>query len=220
MSTDPEQIHAAQAIYTPRTLAAYDTIVLGFSNRLLWKCPTQRLLDHYNDHVSANHLDVGVGSGFFPDRCRFPTATPRLGLLDLNRDALDYASSRVKRFAPEVYQANVLEPIELDCERFDSIAVNYVLHCLPGTLDTKIVALDHLRALLHPGGTLFGATLFGRDVPQNWAAKRLTRFYNSKGVFCNLNDTPEAFQNAMESRFDSFKIEIIGSVGLFSAENR
>ena len=50
-------------IYGPRVLAAYDWAVLGFSNRQAWRCPTHLLLEHYNAHVSMNHLDVGVGSG-------------------------------------------------------------------------------------------------------------------------------------------------------------
>ena len=102
MSDLSEQVRAGQAIYTPRTLAVYDFIVLGLSNQLIWRCPTTHLLNHYNKHVSANHLDVGVGSGFFHDHCQFPSKTPRLGLLDLNDDALSFASSRVSRFAPEI----------------------------------------------------------------------------------------------------------------------
>ena len=84
----PEQVEAGQSIYTERTLATYDFILLGASNHFLWKCPTQRLLDHYNQHVSANHLDMGVGTGYFLDRCQFPTSTARVALMDLNRMAL------------------------------------------------------------------------------------------------------------------------------------
>ena len=72
MSITIEQVDAGQAVYTRRTLLAYDFVVLGLSNRFVWKCPTWQLEAHYNWHVSANHLDVGVGTGYFPDRCRFP----------------------------------------------------------------------------------------------------------------------------------------------------
>ena len=61
MSVTKEQVAAGQAVYTKRTLAVYDFMVLGVSNRFLWKCPSQRLEEHYNQHVTANHLDVGVG---------------------------------------------------------------------------------------------------------------------------------------------------------------
>ena len=82
----PEQVVAGQAVYSRRALHLYDPIVLGLSNRLIWKCPTPRLLTHYERHVTANHLDVGVGTGYFLDRCRFPSTTPRIALLDLNRE--------------------------------------------------------------------------------------------------------------------------------------
>lgn len=97
MSVTPEEIHAGQAIYTPKTLAVYDLIVLGLSNRFIWKCPTARLLAYYNRSVSGNHLDVGVGTGYFLDRCRFPTLRPRVALMDLNRDALSFASRVMSR---------------------------------------------------------------------------------------------------------------------------
>ena len=48
MGVSAEQVAAGQAVYTKRTLGAYDLIVLGLSNRLIWKCPSQRLLEHYN----------------------------------------------------------------------------------------------------------------------------------------------------------------------------
>jgi hypothetical protein len=77
MSVTPDWVDAGQSIYIKRTLNAYDFIVLGASNHLIWKCPTQRLVDHYNKHVTTNHLDVGVGKGFrlSPDsdepQCRY-----------------------------------------------------------------------------------------------------------------------------------------------------
>lgn len=46
MDITPEQVEAGQAVYTNRALGAYDFIVLGLSNRFLWKCPTQRLVEH------------------------------------------------------------------------------------------------------------------------------------------------------------------------------
>jgi hypothetical protein len=47
-----KQVEAGQAVYTNRTLAVYDLVVLGISNRFIWKCPTRRLEEHYNQHIS------------------------------------------------------------------------------------------------------------------------------------------------------------------------
>ncbi|HZM07834.1 MAG TPA: hypothetical protein VFC11_05185 [Methylocella sp.] len=63
-NVSPEQIAAGQAVYTKRMLGIYDWLVLGLSNRLIWRCPTQGLVAHYDRHVTANHLDVGVGTGY------------------------------------------------------------------------------------------------------------------------------------------------------------
>jgi methylase of polypeptide subunit release factors len=116
-----EQVVAGQAVYSKRLLRVYDVVVLGVSNRLIWKCPTQRLEQHYKQHITANHLDVGVGTGYFLDRCSLPSPSPRIALMDLNQNALEFASHRFARYKPETYRRNVLEPISIDAARFDSV---------------------------------------------------------------------------------------------------
>src|SRR5262249_7044284 len=73
MSFSPEQVAAGHAVYTKRMLTVYDFVVLVISNRLIWKCPSRRILELYNRHVTGNHLHVGVGTGYFLARCRFPS---------------------------------------------------------------------------------------------------------------------------------------------------
>ena len=67
-----------QAIYTKWFLSTYDFFVLGFFCRFVWKCPSHHILGLYGRYVSANHLDIGAGTGYFLDRCKFPVAGPRL----------------------------------------------------------------------------------------------------------------------------------------------
>src|SRR5262245_54092712 len=168
MGVTTEQVKAGQAIYTQRTLALYDFLVLGVSNRFIWKCPTERLEDHYDKHVTANHLDVGVGTGYFLDRCRFPSTAPRVALMDLNADALQFASQRIARYKPETYRRNVLEPISVEAAKFDSVGMNYLLHCLPSSIESKAVVFDHLRALMNPNALMFGSTLVQGGVHRSW----------------------------------------------------
>ncbi len=66
-----EQIRAGQAVYTKSALKLYDAVVLGVSNWLIWQCPTQRIVALYNERITDNNLDVGVGTGYFLDRCPF-----------------------------------------------------------------------------------------------------------------------------------------------------
>lgn len=217
MSVTREQVEAGQAVYTRRSLPLYDLVVLGISNRFIWKCPTQRLEAHYNRHVSANHLDVGVGTGYFLDRCRFPANAPRVALMDLNGESLAHAAQRIARYRPEVYRRNVLEPIELDEEPFDSIGLNYLLHCLPGSIAEKSLVFDHLQPLLKPGARLFGATLLHGGVPRSALARRLMAIYNRQGIFANQADDLEGLRRELARRFSEVAVEVVGCAALFSA---
>lgn len=217
MTASPEQVDAGQAVYTPGVLRLYDLLVLGLSNRFIWKCPTPRLVAHYDAHVSGSHLDVGVGTGYFLDRCRFPVVTPRVALMDLNENALRFAARRIARYAPEIYRRNVLEPIRFEAEPFDSVGVNYLLHCLPGAITEKAVVFDHLKPLMTEGAVLFGSTLLQGDARRSAAARRLMAFYNGKGVFSNECDDLDGLRSALEARFRDVSIETVGCAALFSA---
>lgn len=217
MSISAEQVEAGQAVYTRRTLGVYDIVVLGISNRFIWRCPTQRLVGLYDKHITGNHLDVGVGTGYFLDHCRFPSQTPRVALMDLNQNTLDFASQRVARYKPETYVRNVLEPISIDAAKFDSVGINYLLHCVPGPIETKAVAFDHLKAVMSPNAVLFGSTLLHGGVPRNWFARRLMDVYNKKGIFSNRHDSLGGLKQALGERFREVSIEVVGCAALFSA---
>lgn len=216
MAITEKQVEAGQAVYSKSMLSIYDWLVLRVSNRLIWKCPSKRILALYDRHVTGNHLDVGVGTGYFLDRCRFPNDRPRLGLMDLNPNCLDGASNRVTRYRPEVYRANVLDPIDLEIPRFDSISMTYLLHCLPGTIKTKSAVFRHLKPLLKHGGVMFGATLLSEGVYRSWAAKRLMAFYNSKGIFSNDQDDLQGLRAMLSEHFTAVSVEIVGCAALFS----
>ncbi len=222
-----EQVHAAQAVYTPRTLALYDTWVVSFSNRWIWKCPSGLLLDFYQRHITGNHLEVGVGTGYFLDHCHFDStdkhkpphgvSAPRIALLDINPQVLQFASLRLARFHPEVYQQDVLQLFSVDCPRFDSISCNYLFHCLPGTLPQKLCVLDHLLPLMNPQAVLFGSTIVNSTATPGWASRCLSRLYNWYGVFSNQRDDVVTLERELRSRFKQVTLKVIGSVALFSA---
>jgi hypothetical protein len=212
---ESDPAYAGQRIYNPFTLAAYNWYVLGFSNALVWRCPTPRLLRLYNEHVSAVHLDVGVGTGYFLDKCRFPIPAPQITLLDMNPHALRTAARQIRRHHPRTHQANVLEPIRLDDSGFDSIAVNYLLHCLPGTMADKAAVFAHLQPLLRDGCPLFGSTILNGGVPHTPMSRRLMGAYNARGIFCNLGDDLESLRQALAEHFSRYELTTSGSVALF-----
>jgi predicted TPR repeat methyltransferase len=212
---DSDAIARAHAVYTPFALRFYDLAVHGLSNRLAWRCPTSRVVALYENRLSANHLEAGVGTGLFLDRAgdRFD----RLVLADINEHCLERAARRLARFKPQVLQANLLEPLSSDRAPFDSVGLTYVLHCLPGTMAEKLAAVDHLKPLMAAGATLFGATILGRGVQPNMAARTLLSLYNKKGVFNNRADDLEALRTGLERRFASVEIEQHGLVAVFRA---
>jgi len=209
-------IARAHAIYTPFMLSIYDLLVHGVSNRFAWRCPTQRLLDLYRANLSADHLEAGAGTGFFLDK----TGDGRLGrlaLLDINRHCLDRSARRLARFAPELHEVNLLAPIQLELSPFASVGLTYVLHCLPGRMDDKLVVVDHLRPLMRKDAVLFGATILGRHIAPNFAARRLLGLYNAKGVFNNRDDDFDALSRGLRQCFDTVEIETQGLVAIFRA---
>lgn len=121
---------SGQAIYTRPVLAIYDLWVHGLSNPLVWKCPTPHLHRLYARHLSANHMDMGVGTGSLLDRATFPSPAPRLALVDANEACLAVAGRRLRRYRPERYRRNVLEPLGDVGPPFASIGLTYLLHCL------------------------------------------------------------------------------------------
>lgn len=221
-SVHPTSEDAAKgaAAYTPATLALYDLFVLGFSNSFIWQCPSRGILEFYNQHVSNQHLDIGVGTGYFLDQCRFPSTAPTLALLDLSPHSLSTTARRLRRYAPSCHVGNVLRPIDIGLSGFDSIGLNYLLHCLPGNLRSKSIVFENVKPLLNKGGVVFGSTILGHDVAHNFIARRLLRVYNTKRFFSNLADCQKDLETGLKASFSEYTIRIEGCVAMFSARDR
>jgi SAM-dependent methyltransferase len=211
-----DAVEAGHAVYSPLVLKVYDGFVLGLSNRLLWRCPSTQLRALYDRNVSARHVDIGVGTGYFLDKAKWPAAAPEIALVDLNSNSLNAAAKRIRRYAPRTIVANALAPLP-PMGPFDSAGLCYLLHCLPGRIEEKAVVFDHLRPALAPGARVFGATILQGDAPRSRAAQRLMNLYNRKGIFSNAADTRPALDAALKRRFADVKIEMRGAVALFEA---
>ncbi|MCG7498260.1 class I SAM-dependent methyltransferase [Vibrio sp. Of7-15] len=208
---------AGQAVYSKKVLSIYDFWVLGVSNHYFWKCPTRFISEQFSKKVSSNHLDVGVGSGYYLKNF-LPQTTNRIALLDLNENSLDTASKVISHFQPEVYSGDVLEPLQLNIEKFDSISVNYLLHCLPGDIAEKGIIFKHLKSYMNNGGVLFGSTILGKGTDKNFFAKKLMAIYNKKGIFSNHNDELDSLIASLNEHFTDVEVKVIGCVALFSGK--
>jgi ubiquinone/menaquinone biosynthesis C-methylase UbiE len=208
------------AAYTRTALTVYDLFVLGFSNSFAWKCPSSVILEFYNQHVSDRHLDVGVGTGYFLDKCRFPVEKPAIALLDLNQNSLAATAKRLRRYRPSCLRADVLQPIDAGTSSFNSIGMNYLLHCLPGNLSTKSAAFANLKPLLRSGGVIFGSTILGKAVERNLPARTLAALYNRKGIFSNTEDALPDLKAGLREHFTDTEIRVQGCVALFSGRKK
>ena len=107
---------------------------------------------------------------------------------------------------------------ELGDHEFDSIGLNYLLHCLPGALEAKTAAVArNLAGRLKPGGVLFGSTILGRGVRHNALGRMLMQVYNRQGIFANSDDDRAGLERGLAAELGSVEVEIVGAVALFSA---
>jgi SAM-dependent methyltransferase len=207
---------AGAAWYSRRNLRLYEQ-VLRFNHRVFWRCPRSRLLEMYDEHVSGRHLDIGIADGSLLDQCRFPVADPQLTLLDLNADALAVAAERLERYAPAVRLGSALEPFALAPGSVDSVGMSLLLHCLPGDLRSKAVVFEHAKAVLAPGGRVFGATVLNEGVRHSALSRAAMYALNRRGIFSNRNDTLADLDAILGAAFADYELRVSGTVGIFLA---
>ena len=219
-SSAPIDSEHGAAVYSDRVLKIYDRWVLGFSNNHAWKCPTDAvLLPFFRQHLSSDHLDVGVGSGYYLAHSSDKPGQ-QVTLLDLNDNSLKAAASRIAHLQPSLVRDDVLQSSgALGDRKFDSISLFYLLHCLPGNMTDKArKVFSALGPYLTPGGVLYGATILGDEANHNWLGRRLIALYNRKGIFGNRRDTLATLQSSLTEYFGKVALWQVGKVALFRAE--
>ncbi|WOO41643.1 class I SAM-dependent methyltransferase [Rubellicoccus peritrichatus] len=216
-SINTKTVDEGQAVYSNKVLSIYDLWVLGISNSFIWKCSTKLLRSEFFEFATENHLDVGVGTGYYLEKCLIYEKC-RIGLIDLNANSLQAAASRIHQRKPEIYQANVLDKLNLVCDRFDSISMNYLLHCLPGTIKEKSVVFDNLIPYLNKNGVVFGSTLLGTGIEKSGMASWLMAFYNRKGIFHNSQDSLDDLTSALNNHFTKVEVKVVGCAAVFSGQ--
>ncbi|MEL1265744.1 class I SAM-dependent methyltransferase [Pseudoxanthomonas putridarboris] len=214
----PQRACASSAIYSPTILRIYDWWVLRISNRYAWKCRTDKvLLPFFRRHMGRNHLDVGVGTGYYLANAELPPKV-RLTLMDVNPDCLEAAERRSDRSATSLVRHDVTTELPASLrEPFDSISLFYLLHCLPGTMDEKAVVFANLKPHLGKDGVLYGATILGDAAAHNGFGRRLMRIYNRRGIFGNRLDTAEDLERVLGDHFARVQVRVHGRVAMFEA---
>ena len=220
-STKPfsKEVAAGASVYSNLLLSFYDVEVLMFELPFIFKCPLREVKKFLNKNISGIHLDVGVGTGYFLDKCNFPVENPTVHLMDLNPNTLIKTSNRIKRYEPISHLCNVLEPIQEDLPMFDSISAINFLHCLPGSMLSKEAAIKNLKPVLRDGGVFFGATVLGQGVDVGILYRIANSMYNKKSIFSNLQDNASDLEAILSNNFEKTTVRVIGSVAFFSCKN-
>lgn len=217
MAPSADEVKRGAAVYSRATLTWYDFAVLGLACRFVWRAPRTRTQILYDRHVSADHVELGPGTGYFLRRSPRADSLNRLALVDLNDQVLTFASRQLASFRPETYRRDVLRRLDLGGARFGSAGLNFLLHCIPGTLAEKAVVFDRLADVVEPGGCIFGSTVLGPTARHTFAARRLLTRLNKAGVMHNLDDTAEDLDAALAARFPTYRLTTHGSVAFFEA---
>lgn len=213
------KIKRSQQYFNKISLFFYDMILYGVISKYAWGSSIQRLDAHYKKYIRSNHLEVGVGTGFLLNRVAFDCAQPRLALMDLSNDCLEKTKRKVSRYAPEIYIQNLLEPIRHQIIPFDSIGINYVMHCIPGGFSEKGIAFSHLQRLLSLNGILFGTTVLSEGIHKNMLATPFMWLLNLLGVFNNRKDNARDLKYFLEKNFKLIEFEVIGATAFFAVKN-
>lgn len=211
------EVLAGQAVYNRFTLNIYDMYVLHISCRFIWRCPKQHMLDNYQRNIGARHLEMGVGTAYLPNAVAYP-APPAITLLDLNPTTLTFGARRLARYAPTTICADVLQPLPLpEPASYDSVGINFLFHCLPGSWSVKGAAFRNAAAAIRAGGRVFGSTVLSSGVPVSAGARRLMRIYNERGIFHNTTDDLDGLRSQLSLHFPAYRISIHGCVAIFEA---
>jgi SAM-dependent methyltransferase len=209
--------YRGQADYGRLLLTLYDPIVIGVIAPVVWRAPREPLLNLYRTNIRDPHLDVGPGTGYSIDHSGLPDGS-HVTIVDPNPTVLRHASRRLRRLDIAAVEADVLKPLPVEGP-FESAALTFVIHCLPGPLSRKAVAIANIAAVLAPTGVLFGASVLGTSGQHTWLARRVLTAFNRRGAFDNLDDSEEGLRSILEASFETVDLQTVGSIAIFTARD-
>ncbi|KAF7593564.1 hypothetical protein BBP40_011184 [Aspergillus hancockii] len=203
------------AFYDTWQVYAYDMMVLGFINSFGWCCPTNKhLLPLFQANIRSNHLDIGVGTGYYHKFSSFPGS---LTLCDLSVGALEMAKARSGVDNVKVIRCDITQELPTD-EVFDSISMFYLLHCLPGPIENKTAVIERVLPNLASDGVLTGATILGKGVTDGFIGRLWRNYVNGKGYLDNSEDDAQSFIDTLNDNFEDVETKVVGAVLVFKAE--
>ncbi|KAL8908876.1 MAG: hypothetical protein Q9171_005273 [Xanthocarpia ochracea] len=212
------------AIYSQSwLLVIYDWWVLGIVSTYAWACsvPDYTLPWFRNNVRKGQHLDIGVGTGYY--LAKSDLTGVQVTLADLNQDALDatknrlVAEGKVRAEDTKCILHDITRPLPASCPKFNSMSLYYLLHCMPGPVPAKTAIFSHLKHSLTPDGVISGASILGKDVQHNLFGRIIMYFGNRGGMFDNQADNSADFDEALREHFDDVETQVRGAIFLWRA---
>lgn len=214
---DAKRTEKGAAIYSRPFLAIYDFWALGTISTYAWRCKvTKNLIPFFQQNVGKELLDIGVGTGYYLSHANLAPDVS-VTLVDLNRNSLDAAKARLGREGTQCYVHDITKPLPMTT-RFDSMSMFYLLHCMPGPVDSKTAIFANLKNHLTPDGVVFGATILGQGVRHNLLGRTVMYVFNKKGVFDNRGDSEAAIVDALREHFEIVDARIVGTILIFRGQ--
>ena len=208
--------YRGQADYSPEFLRIYDGLVLGLFARFVWRMSTGDLVRLYREQIRPNHLDVGPGTGYFLEHAGLPDGS-RVTIVDPNPNVLRHVTRRLERLDVTAVEADVLKPLPR-LGPFASAALSGVIHCLPGPMERKGVAVEHIARVLAPDGVFFGLTILGQAATHTRLGRRLLATVNKRGTFDNLDDTEAGLRAILGRSFREVDLRTHRATATFVAK--
>jgi SAM-dependent methyltransferase len=207
--------YRGQSDYSAALLRLYDPLVLGPIARFVWRFPVEEHAHFYPEHIRLNHLDVGPGTGYFLEHSGLPEGS-KVTILDPNPDVLRYVKRRLRQLDVTAVEADVLKPFPMRGP-FDSVGLSMVLHCLPGPMERKALAIENIARVMAPEGVLFGASVLGTSAPHTRLSRAFLWAFNRRGAFSNLDDTEAGLHDILGRWFHNVELKTVGGIAVFVA---
>ena len=207
--------YRGQSDYSPALLRLYDPLVLGPIARFVWRFPVNDRTNYYPRNIRPNHLDIGPGTGFFLENSGLPDGS-KVTILDPNPNVLRHVKRRLGRLDVTAVEADVLKPLPVEGP-FDSVGLSMVLHCLPGPMERKALAIENIARVMAPRGVLFGGTVLGRSARHTRLGRAILWAFNRRGTFGNLDDSEAGLRDILGRSFKNVEVKTYGGIATFVA---
>jgi hypothetical protein len=149
--------------------------------------------------------------------------------MDLNQNSLNVCEKRILAsntdacVTKSIVDITKKDSIISHRGQYDSVAANFLFHCLHGSkMHDKFYPFQNCASLLSTNGVFLGSTILGKEMSND--AERageislnVLHSYNEWGIFGNLGDSLVDLENVLKELFREVELKRIGYCGVWTA---